>query len=241
MIYTAQELVTEAFFLSQIVSKDFQTVSDPQLQTGLNRLNGFIGNKGAKTKMIPFYQVVNGNFIAGQEVYFIPNLVHIETLTFFLLNVDETNSVRFEMSEETRYRYFATGRAENVKSLPYQWHLERVYGGSNLYVYFLPQENYPYQMNAKFLLDSVALNQDLSLIFERSYIEYMLYGLAVLLCEYYDVMPPISVIQQFKDYESDLMTQSPIDLTMRKISSFGGGVGLLYADANMGKGIRPVN
>lgn len=244
MAYTVFELINQAFYLAQINGKDYQVIGGSQLETGLNRLNGFIGNKGAKTKLIPFYQTLIGpqyHFIAGQEKYFFPNLVHIETLTFFLENPSTTNNVRFSMHEETRFDYFATGRAEGIKSLPYQWHLERVFGGSNVYIYFLPQQDYAFEMVGKFYLDSVTLNQDLSLFYEPSYIEYLLYGLARYLCEYYDVMPALSLTNQFNDMEADLTTQSPMDLTVRKIQSFSGTVGLSYVDSNGARGYRPVH
>jgi len=244
-MYTTLQLITDAFYLSQIVAQDLQVApTGSQIEIGLNRLNGFIGNKGAKTKLIPFYQALIGSqyhFITGQEKYFFPNLVHIETLTFFLTNPSETNSVRFPMHEETRFMYFGTGRAEGIEALPYQWRQERVLGGTNLYIYFLPQQDYPFEIVGKFMFDAVTLDQDLEVGFERSYIEYMLYGLSKYLCEFYDVEPPRSVIEQFNDFEADLTTQSPMDLTVRKIQSFSGNIGFFYVDANGARGYRPVN
>jgi hypothetical protein len=235
-MYTTQKLITESFYLSNIVSRDLETISQSQLQDGLFRLNGFLAMKGANTKLIPYYRVVQDNFIAGQEKYFIPGLVEIETLTFFLPNANNTNSVRFPMWERTRYDYFGSARAEQIKALPYQWELERVYGGANLYIYNLPQQDYPYELVGKYLLTQTVLNQDLSVVYDDFYIEYLLYGLAKYLCGYYDIDPPRHVEQQLKEMENYLRTLSPMDLSMRKLQAFTAQPGPDYAQANIGRG-----
>lgn len=236
MAYTTEQLVTKAYYLSNILSRQFETISGSQLEDGLDRLNGFLAMKGAEEKLIPYYSVVNGNFIAGQETYFIENLIEIETLTFFLENPNTTNSVRFNMREATRFDYFASGRAENVDSLPSMWRLERTLGGSNLYVYYLPQQNYAYQLTGKYVLTSTALNQDLSLVYDPWYLEYLLYGLADYLCQYYSMQTPDGVLRQLKAIESYMRTLSPMDLTFRKTEYFGNVGSINYAQANISRG-----
>jgi hypothetical protein len=240
MAYTTQQLIVDAWYLSGIVARDLETVGGSQIDDGLYRLNGFLAIKSANMGMIPYYQVVNDNFIAGQEKYFIPNLIHIESLTFFLDQPNSGAPVRFSMEEVTRQQYFATGRIENIKTLPYQWHLERVYGGSNLYIYYPPQENYAYELVGKYNLDQTVLNQDLSLFYDRYYIEYLTYGLAQYLCEFYNVLPPPSVLKQLMDFENNIRDTSPMDLTMRKLEYFPSQSSITYAQANIGGGFtRP--
>lgn len=236
MAYTTQQLITNAYYLSQIVSRGLETVTQDQISDGLFRLNGFIAMKGANTKLVPYYKKVNDFFIAGQEKYFIPGLTHIETLTFFLNNNNGSSVVRFEMLEETRWEYFARARVQKINSLPFQWHLERVKGGSDLYIYFSPLENYAYEMLGKFELAPVALNQDLEVTYDNFYMEYLTYGLAIYLCEYYDVIPAISVVKTFKDMEHHLTTLSRIDLTNRKLQYFGSRNGFNYAQASFKSG-----
>lgn len=236
MAYTTEQLITDAFYLSNILSRNFETPSNSYLEDGLYRLNGYLAMKGAEEKLIPYYTVVDGNFVAGQEVYFIEGLIEIETLTFFLENPNTTNSVRFNMREATRFDYFATGRAEHVDSLPSMWHLERTLGGSNLYVYYLPQQNYAYQLTGKYVLTSTTLNQDLSLVYDRWYIEYLTYGLADYLCQYYSVATPEGVLRQMKAIESYMRTLSPMDLTFRKTMYFGSVGSISYAQANISRG-----
>jgi len=240
MAFTTRQLIIEAYYLSGIVSRTLETVTGDELNDGLDRLNDFITIKGADTKLIPYYTEINANFIAGQEIYFIPNLVEIDTLTFFLPNPSSSPqaTIRFQMEELSREEYFAVPRAENIKTLPYIYHLERIYGGSNLYVYFLPDKPYAYQMWAKFALLATDFNQDLALIYDEWYMAYLKYGLAIWLCEYRSVQPPSAVVKTFDAMEQKLTTMGVIDFTHRKLQYFKHGGGLTWADVNYGHGWR---
>lgn len=240
MAYTTRQLIIESYYLAGIVSRTLETVTGDELNDGLGRLNDFLTIKGADTKRIPYYTEVNGVFIPGQEVYFIPNLVEIDTLTFFLPNASEPDpaTIRFPMIEQTREQYFATARAENIDSLPYVYHLERIYGGANLYVYFIPAQDYPYQMWAKFSLTSTTFNQDLSLVYDPWYLAYIKYGLAIWLCEYRSVQPPAALAATFSAMEQEMTTLGVIDFSHRKIEWFKRSGGLTWADVNYGHGWR---
>lgn len=238
MAYTTQDLITNAYYLSQIVARDLETVSGSQLDDGLFRLNAFIAKKDISTKLIPYYSVTEDNFVVGQEMYFIPNLVDVETFAF-LIEDGSNENVRFEMERKTREQYFGYARVENIQSLPFQWYAERALGGMNIYVYFTPDKAYPYILTGKYRLDELALNQDLELIFDNFYREYLMYGLAVYLCEWYSAVPPESVVMEFKDLENKMRGLGTIDFTMRKQSYFYGQGGINYADVNIGKGWRP--
>ncbi len=239
MAYTTQQLITNAYYLSNIVSRDFETVSGSQVEDGLFRLNGFLAMQAADTGHIPTYTVYNFVSTIGQETYFIPNLVEIETMTFNI------GTVRYSMQPTSREDYFATGRINGIESLPYQWHMERAFqdgqDGANIYIYYTPNQAYPFVLTGKFLLSSVALNQDLSLFFEPFYLEYMLYKLSVYLCEYFNVTVPANVAKQLTSFEQIIRDVSPMDLTMQKLNYFGQASGFNYADAIIGLGWRPPN
>jgi hypothetical protein len=240
MPYTTYELITDAYYLSGIVSRGLQTLTPLQSTDGLNRLNGFLQIKGSESKQIQYYTVYNSQFVAGQEIYFIPNLIEIDTFAFFLQDPvsPPTNSVRFELQNLSRYEYFAVPRPEHVETIPYSWHLERTLGGSNVYVYFIPNTNYNYQITGKFALQNVAINQDLSTVYDGWYLEYMRYGLALYLCEWNGIAAPASVAKTFAEMEASLTTLSPVDFTLRKLSYFRSIGGLNWGDVNYGKGWR---
>lgn len=156
MAYSVIRLVNDAYCAAGVVSKEFQTLSGQQMQDGLQYLNDILADKAIEKNMIPYFSKYEFFAVAGQEEYFIPNLEQIETLVFFI------NDVRYQMRELDRKVYFGSSRADNIDSLPFNWHLERCLGGAKLFMYFKPQTNYPMQIWGSFRLSSVTINQDLN-------------------------------------------------------------------------------
>ena len=154
MAYTVTNLVTDAFFISGIVSRDFERPTGAQFEVGLNVLNNIISDKTIESDMIPYYTKYTFNAIAGVETYFIPNLEAIDTLVFFI------DGVRYQMREIDRIQFRGSPRAK-VSSLPFNWNLEKCLGGALISLYFFPNEAYPMELWGLFRLASVALNQDL--------------------------------------------------------------------------------
>ncbi len=240
MTYTARQLINDAYYLSGIVGQSFEEVSGSQIEVGLNRLNAFLSIKGAQTELIPYYDIFEQQFVAGQEKYFIPNLVELDTLSFYLTNSnnDPVTAVRLPIDHLTRYQYLSTARPEGINAIPFSYYTNRVLGGMDLYVYFLPQIPYFYQVSGKFALQTTSLNQDLSLVYDGWYIEYLRYGLAILLCEWWQVVPAASLQKQADALEDFNMTLEPMDFTIRTRQYFRNKGGLNWADVNYGKGWR---
>jgi hypothetical protein len=158
MPYSVLDLITKAYYISGIVGRDFQTLSGSQLATGLGVLNDILDDKVIETDMVPYWTTqYQWPATVGQQKYFIPNLIRVETLVFFI------NTVRYNTSEVARDRYFGSARAENIQSLPFTWHQERTLGGVNIFLYFFPQENYTMEISGLFRLYEVYLNQQLDL------------------------------------------------------------------------------
>lgn len=157
MPYPVINLISEAFYTSGIVSRQFNQVEGDQIDTGLTKLNEILTDTQIEDDMIPYFTTAyNFPAVIGQESYFIPGLVEAETLTFFI------NTIRYQMRKNTKDIYFGSGRAQNVLSLPYNWIAERCFGGHNLFLYFFPDVTYPMQLTGLFRLQSVALYQDLA-------------------------------------------------------------------------------
>lgn len=231
MAYTVTKLINDAYYASGIVSREFETVSGSQLQDGLDFLNDVLTDKAIEKDMIPYYQKYVFNAVAGQETYFIPGLESLDTLVFFI------DSVRYQMREVDRIQYFGSSRAENVTSLPFNWHLERTLGGANLYMYFKPNSNYPMEAWGLFRLLEVALNQDLSLTLDRFYINYLKFALAQRLGTEFNFITPPGVNEQLTKYEMMIQARSaPMDLTMQKLSTLTNGSTLNYGQVNLGFG-----
>lgn len=235
MAYTTTQLITRSYYLSGIVARGLQTVSGEQITDGLYLLNAYIAVKTADTVHIPYFQEFNFTLTASQETYFIENLLHIETFTFFI------NNVRYSTAPVNRKTYFGSGRIENISSLPFSWHQERCLNGSNLYLYFEPQSDYEAQIWGKFSLGSVVLGQDLSLTLDQFYIEYLRYGLAEYIADENNVSLPPQTSRRLSELEAIIQSVSPPDLTLSKISSLSSQGGLNLGDVNIGHGWRPGN
>lgn len=219
--------------MSGVLARNLQTITSDQLSDGLDLLNAILAVKSANTRLIPYFTEYNFNAVTGQETYFIPNLLAVETFTFYI------GLVRYSTSPQKRKTYWGSGRIDNVTSLPFQWEVERQLGGTNLNIYFFPNQNFPLVIFGKFALSQVTLNQDLSTILDLFYIEYLRYALAEQICiDYIIEMQPRAIVR-LQELESIIMHISPPDLTLTKLSSMGKEPSLNYADANLGMGWRP--
>lgn len=235
MSYTARKLITNAYYLSGIVARELQTVSGQQLEDGMDLLNALLAVKTAHQELIPYYEEYSFNAVASQEKYFVPNLIAVESFTFNI------GPVRFSMRPMGREQYFGSSRVDNIGSLPYNWHVERAYGGANVYLYFVPNTNYPLKIWGKFGLDSVANeNVDLSTVYDAFYIEYLRYALAEYICAEYNITFQPQSQKKLDELEQILLNISPQDLSLRSMSTLGDDHNRadIYADASIGKGWR---
>lgn len=229
---TTNQLITNAFYSSGVVSRDFETLSGPQLYDGLEWLNDIIGEKVVDEGMIPYETTYNLNSIIGQESYFIENLIQINTLTFL------KDNVRYSMRAQKRDQYFGSGRIEGITSLPYCRYAERGLGGSTLYIYFGPDQAYPLEIHGIFRLSEISLGQDLNLTLDRFYQTYLRYALSDRICAEYDYKTPDNVRRQLSKYEAFINKKSRvIDMRMNKISTLqSNNTGINWAYVNLSQG-----
>lgn len=230
MPYTTSQLISRAYFLSGIVRKDLETVSGQKLTEGLELLNELLDVKSANQRLIPYFKNYEFSAVPDQEEYFIPDLVLCETFTFYI------NNVRYPMSLKQRKEYFGSSRAENVTSLPNEWHIERCLNGSNLYIYFKPDQNYPMSIWGKFSLEEVTLFQDLLLTYDRFYLVYLRYALAEYICQEYNFPFQPQNEKKLTEYENILIDISPMDMTLVRRSMFNQRSNINYGIANLSNG-----
>lgn len=231
MAYTTLQLINNAYYESGIVSRGFETVGGQQANDGLQFLNDLIADKTVENGLIPYYEEYNFNAVTGQETYFIPDLIEVETFVFYI------DTVRYQTENRARREYFGSSRADNIQSLPGSWHMERCFGGANIYIYFKPNQNYPLTIWGQFRLQQVVINQDLSLTLDRFYINYLKFDLAARLCAEYNYTVPPGVAKALAKYENDISKRSgPMDLRLIKLSSLQRRGSINYGQVNLGKG-----
>ena len=260
MTFTAQQLITDSWYLSGIVARNLQVPTGDQINDGLRLLNYLLNYKQIETDLIPFWQYITFDCVPQQEYYFLPYVVEIETSTFNI------NVVRYSMQKTSRTNYFGSSRIDNIYTLPFSWEFERGVGGGTLGLYFIPDQPYPMKLKAKIFLSNVSLDTDLTDIstsfdnvndlpffttysfiynqnqgFDTSYIEYLRFALAQYMCSEYGVQFNPESEKILISYTRKLMYESPPDLTSKKISILNSSrsVGYNWGDVNIGKGYRP--
>ncbi len=234
MSYTARKLIQRAYSLSEIVSQDLQTVSGAQESVGLQLLNDVLTFKSTDERLIPYWTRFTFPTVAGQEEYFIENLLAVNPLTFNL------QDVRFSTQNQSRIQYFGQSRVNNIQSLPFTWHLERELGGSRIYLYFVPDQVYQIQFSGKFAFtEVVSLDTDLALTYDRYYIEYLRYALADMICDEYSITTPDNVFKKLAIYEKKVMDVSPPDLSIQTVDYFGSANAVNWAIVNLSRGYLP--
>lgn len=233
MAYTALDLITRAFYLSQIVSRGIQTPSDEQITDGLYLLNAILDFKNSDLREIPYYQEYIFNTVQGQEKYDIPGLLSVDTMTFNI------GPVRYAMSEETRAGYFGQYRIDNVQSLPFQYRMERTLDGMDVYMYFIPSQVFVMKIWGKFGLTSVTLQQDMSKVYDLFYIEFLRYTLAEYICSEWGNSFPDESKRKLAELTKKIMDVSPPDLSLHNLNYFGNAPGLDWQVINLSGGFLP--
>ncbi len=234
MSYSVQKLVAESYYISNIVSREFETVSGQQSTDGVSILNDLIADKTIEEQYIPYAQEHTMTALQGVSEYFIADLIGVNTYTFFI------DSVRYQTVNQQREQFFGSGRNVNITSLPFIWHSERELGGSRLFVFPIPSQNFPVVIWGQFSLSSVTQFQDLELTLDRFYINFLKYELAVRLCNEYGYNVPPRVEKQLQTYYQVIGSQSnTMDLRQKTLSTLGNTQGINWAYINLGQGYTP--
>lgn len=231
MSYVTNQLISGSYYASGVVSREFETVSGEQISDGLQWLNDILTETNSNESMVPYESTYNFNAVTGQEKYFIPNLVEVDTLVFFL------QTVRYEMKYTKRNQYFGSSRVENIQTLPFSWYFERGFGGGTLYIYFEPNQNYPMELHGTFMLQPVILGQDLSLTYDQVYRTYLRYALAARICDEYNYVVPPGVEKNLDKYIGLINKKSKnLDLQIHKVSTLTRRGHMGWAYINLGRG-----
>lgn len=228
------ELVTRAWYLSGIVARELEQVSGSQISDGLFLLNQIIAEKSATGRFIPYYLHIEKNTVIGQESYFFEGLVSLDALVF------TKDSVRYPMVRQNRRKYWGTGRVNTITALPYYYYAERVNGGTDIYLYYLPNSNdYVLTATGRFSLESVKLGEDILNNLDAFYVSYLLHLLAKRMCNLYNVTFAVQKERVLQDLEDTVIDVNPMDLRMKKQSTLTGRSILKWSDVNLGLGWSP--
>lgn len=215
MAYTVRKLLNKAYYLSGIVARNQQTVNGQQITDGLDLLNDLLSLKSTNNRLIPYFSSYSLTAVIDTENYLIPNLIYADSITFNL-----NTTVRIPIEIQSRKEYFGTVRVNNLTTIPFECNINRAKGGANLYIYPLPNDDYPIAINGKFgLLSNATLNTDLESIYDRFYITYLRYCVAEFICQEMNVSLPVATQIKLESLHQQMLDLSPIDLTPTKLST----------------------
>jgi len=236
MALLTSELISRAYYTSGIVSREFEQATGTQVTDGLMLLNQVLADRTIDEGTIPYADKYEFNAIAGTDEYNIPNLIDIETFTFYI------DSVRYQTKNQGRQDYFGTFRSTNIESLPFNWHMERNFAGATLFLYFVPDRAFPLEIWGNFRLTAVTLFQDLSLTLDAFYTNFLEYLLAERLCQFNSYQVPQNVSMQLEKYYKWISNQTNVmDLRQQKMSTLAGSAAINYGIVNLSGGWYPVN
>lgn len=237
------ELITDAFYLSGILGREFETLKGNQSKDGLTLLNDILGERNSDGAFLPYYERTFFDSVPGQEYYFIPNLVELDTLTVTL------NNVRFSMQSINRDAYFGSSRVNGIESLPFMYYTERqihsdvdpdIGPGMGIWSYWLSNQSaYIFELVGRYSLANVTLFDTISDSLERFYLSYLKYKLASRLCEYYDHDFGQNRQQTMMNLERQINNVNPVDSSLQIASPFRSKYPFNWGDANLGHGFRP--
>lgn len=235
MTYLTSNLITDAYYLSSIVSRDFETPTGSQMSDGLRLLNDVLADRTIDNGTIPYSKKLAITATPGVSIYTIQDMINLEIFVFYI------GDVRYETQNQQRYQFFGTYRATNIQSLPFSWHFERELDGGKLYLYFIPNDAYPMEVWGTFSLSSVTEFQDLSLTLDRFYTNFLKYLLAQRLCEFNSFSVPQAITIQLEKYYQWINKSSNVmDLRQRKVSSLSDGTSINWAIVNLSSGWVPI-
>lgn len=229
----AAQLISYAYYLSGIRSRTLEDVTNTDTADGLELLNDILAEKSIDSSLINYFTHTEFNTVPGQEEYFIPDLVDLSSLTF---NIDD---VRYKMIRDFNRKYFGSSRVDNITSLPFHYYAERTVGGMNLYLYFIPDDNYLMKITGKFSLAQISdPSQNLDNL-DRFYTSYLKYELAYRICNLFDKDFPQQSFVVLNGLRTKLENMVGIDLTIEKDSLFPARTVDPFIEANLGRGWTP--
>lgn len=229
----AGTLITYAYYLSGLVSREFEDVTDTQTADGLLLFNDVLAEINVSGRYIPYYDYITVTGVPGQENYTLPNAVDILTATFNI------GSVRYDLRQDQLLNYYGSARIDNVAALPYKWYWQRTKEGVQVSFYFQPESNYIFKFFCKVGLSEVTLDTELDDIYDKSYQLYLRYKVCEYICNWNNVTVSAEVQKKLKQFEQIYSDYNADDFTIKKVSSLSKITSLTFAQVNIGKGWTP--
>lgn len=234
MAYLASQLLVKALRTTGLAPADIGNQPTSRMMVdALDLLNEILSQINSDGALLPYTTTTFIDLTAGQQTYQIPNLIQWQAIAYYL------QDIRYTLYYSARTDYYSSNRADNILSLPYQFHVERTLGGSEISMYFFPQEDYPLQITGLFGFNSVNMGQDISNLFDTYYLKYLRLQLADSICNYYNVPLPANSARELMVIKKQIKRLNNPDLSAQVVPLMGGANFPSYAQANFRNGFQP--
>lgn len=228
-----RELITRAYYLSNVVGREYETVNGSQITDGLNLLNEMLASFSASQYIIPYDSHTVVASTPGISSFTVNNLVSCEDVTF---KIDTTI---YRMYQMTKRQYYGDFRVE-VDSLPYAYYPERVVSGTKINLYYMPTDSVDsFTVTGKYALNDVALADELNSTVGSVYQPFLIYSLAEWIGNFYQMPIKPNVQAKLKELTRQIKEMVPPDFSYKIQTTLSKQPGFNYAIQNFGGWTAP--
>jgi hypothetical protein len=230
---TAQQLVNDAWYLSGIVGRGFQTVDGEKSSDGLRFLNDILFEIESTGNLQPYYTFKEVDVPLGASSFFVDNLIECSSVTFAIGNVIYT------LIPKGIRGFFDDNYIKGIQSLPYEYYAQRQPNGTLINIYFTTNQDYKFQITGKFSISPVKNTDDLYQVFGGLYISYLKYALAKKMCDFYQHEFDAQHTRELIRLGKMVYSISRPGNVNRFQSILNPSLGVSYGMANLGNGWTP--
>ena len=218
------ELITRAYYASQVISPEFESITNQRTSDALFLLNMILGDSQVDVNFTPFEETRGVVVSAGSPNTFVSNLIQIRQMQFLNDPDGETQSILYGCIEDTQMGFYGSTRPLYISTLPFHYYPYRQDDGMMIEFMYQPSQDTEFIITGKWGLKPLLISDNLDQ-FETYFINYLIFLLAESLCNYNTQAVPSYVAQQISKYERLLREMSPLHLDGVAPSAFQIGYG----------------
>lgn len=194
------------------------------LSTGLDLINELLDKFSSDSIYIPYLTTINHVFTVGQDTYSISDMVpadinadRVVDLSFanYIVQPAASEPIVYPMRIINKATYNNVVRLQNLLARPGFIFLNKQANESFITVYPAPDQPYPFFIQVKVMINSLAADQDISEL-APYYYGFMKYALARKFLSYYPSGNwPQTAEDEYMDYFNNLKNSNETDVTIR--------------------------
>jgi hypothetical protein len=230
VIKTTNELIVNALYLTGELGVG-ETPDAYMLSSGLDLLNEILGKLSSDGIFIPYIKSLSGTFTAGKSEYTISNLLSADITSSPIVDLlsvtytfptSSTPNIVYPIRIIDQEDYYDLVRQQPLATLPAIVFLRQVNQQSILTFYPAPNDSYPFQLQAKVMLDSLTAQDSLTQLPPLAY-GFLKYALARRFISIYPSANwPQTNEDEYQSYYSLFKATNKVDMTIQSSTMLNG-------------------